>query len=109
MKKKDIKEIFIIALFIVVVLLIILCFCSNKFNNYEEKTNECNADSDCIPASCCHASSCINAENAPKCDGIFCTMECASNTLDCGQGSCKCKNNKCSADFNSIGEKRQTE
>lgn len=55
----------------------------------------CTQDLDCVPATCCHPSSCINKENAPDCENIVCTMECVPDTLDCGQGSCACINNKC--------------
>ncbi|HLF53807.1 MAG TPA: hypothetical protein VI544_01380 [Candidatus Nanoarchaeia archaeon] len=57
--------------------------------------NSCVYDSDCIKDSCCHASSCVAAENAPECLGVVCSQECVPGTLDCGQGSCKCVNNKC--------------
>lgn len=61
---------------------------------------ECNIDSDCIPDSCCHASACVSKNQyALRCDNTLCTMECAPNTLDCGQGSCKCINSKCLVEF----------
>ncbi len=60
----------------------------------------CKLDSDCVPASCCHPTSCIIRENKPDCKGVMCTMECKSETMDCGQGGCKCVNNKCEAVFN---------
>jgi putative hemolysin len=55
----------------------------------------CVVDGDCVPSSCCHASSCVTLDNAPKCDGAFCTLSCEPNTLDCGQASCKCVDSKC--------------
>lgn len=61
-----------------------------------ESLNECNTDSDCVPASCCHAKACVSASNAPVCKGMMCTMNCEPGTLDCG-GKCACVNNKCSA------------
>lgn len=57
----------------------------------------CISDSDCVPDSCCHPVGCVNAKSAPSCFGISCTMECVPNTLDCGQASCSCVNNKCLA------------
>jgi len=66
----------------------------------EMDVKECSQDADCVPASCCHASSCIASENKPDCSGIYCSMECAPGTLDCGQGSCVCKEGKCGASFN---------
>lgn len=58
----------------------------------------CLSDSDCVPASCCHAASCMNKNYAPACEDakILCTMSC-DTILDCGQGSCKCVNKKCEA------------
>ncbi|HZX45182.1 MAG TPA: hypothetical protein VFF28_05875 [Candidatus Nanoarchaeia archaeon] len=56
---------------------------------------ECNKDSDCFPAECCHPTSCTNIK--PDCDGRFCSMNCAPGTMDCGQGYCGCVDNKCSA------------
>lgn len=56
--------------------------------------DECSVDSDCVPAACCHASSCINQKYKTVCN-LLCTQECKPNTLDCGQGSCKCVEGKC--------------
>ncbi|MCU0642214.1 MAG: hypothetical protein MUF61_01365 [archaeon] len=61
---------------------------------------DCQQDSDCVPNACCHPKACTNKENAPGCRGIMCTMNCEPETLDCGQGSCKCENNLCVARFN---------
>lgn len=61
--------------------------------------NECILDEECVPASCCHASSCVNKKNAPKCEEVMCTMECRLGSIDCGQGSCKCVDKKCVAVF----------
>ena len=60
---------------------------------------ECETDSDCVPSSCCHSTECTARANAPECDLLACTDECAPNTLDCGQGSCICQNNKCATSF----------
>ena len=64
-----------------------------------EKTTECFYNSDCVPADCCHASSCASVSEAPECSDIFCTMECSPGTLDCGQGECRCVDGKCGAVF----------
>jgi len=64
-----------------------------------EQIKECTQDSDCAPDKCCHPSSCITIEDKPNCAGVFCTQECQPNTLDCGQGTCKCADNKCAAIF----------
>src|SRR5574342_37522 len=56
----------------------------------------CSVDSDCVPDQCCHASGCVPVGQAPKCDGVACTMNCAPGTMDCG-GGCGCQNGKCVA------------
>jgi hypothetical protein len=58
--------------------------------------DECVSDSDCVPAQCCHATSCVPKAQAPNCEGTFCTMECRSGTIDCG-GGCACEGKKCVA------------
>ena len=58
----------------------------------------CNADEDCVFSACCHATGCVSKDQAPKCDDVMCTLECAPGTLDCG-GRCACENNKCVAYF----------
>jgi len=63
---------------------------------------ECNVDTDCIAATCCHASACVAKDKAPNCSGIMCTEECQANTMDCGQGSCKCENHACLAKITNI-------
>jgi putative hemolysin len=63
--------------------------------------DSCLQNLDCVPASCCHPTTCVNSENAPNCSGMKCTMSCELGTLDCGQGSCICENSKCSVKLNS--------
>lgn len=58
---------------------------------------ECSADSDCVPATCCHASEAVPLAEAPDCSDIFCTTVCEPGTIDCGQGEIKCVNGKCEA------------
>ncbi|MBT3303883.1 hypothetical protein HN592_00685 [Candidatus Woesearchaeota archaeon] len=59
---------------------------------------ECETSEDCIPASCCHASTCTTLTNAPSdCAFTFCSQECVPNTLDCNQGGCQCIKNRCLA------------
>ena len=55
---------------------------------------------ECVPASCCHATECVLKNKAPNCDGMFCTMNCEPDTLDCGQGSCEFVNGKCEVIWN---------
>ena len=78
-----------------IILLLALAFFLNGCIN--QGNLECSSDSDCVPASCCHATECVPAGEAPNCEDIMCTMECKPNTMDCGQGSCKCIDNKCKA------------
>ena len=59
----------------------------------------CKMDEDCVPAQCCHPTSCINKDYKPDCSGIVCTMECAPNTMDCGQGKCVCVDNTCQVEW----------
>jgi hypothetical protein len=54
----------------------------------------CEKDEDCMPAQCCHPNSCVNKLSV-NCTGILCTEECRAGTMDCGCGSCICKNNRC--------------
>ncbi len=60
---------------------------------------ECANDLECTLALCCHASICVPLSEKPDCKGIYCTQVCEPGTLDCGQGSCNCVNNKCKAVF----------
>ncbi len=57
----------------------------------------CVADTDCVPATCCHPSDAVNRVVAPNCKMIDCSMECSHGTIDCGQGEIKCVNNECKA------------
>ena len=59
----------------------------------------CESDRDCVPSSCCHATSCVASGYQQDCSGMFCTQECSPGTMDCGQGSCLCQNNRCKAVF----------
>lgn len=63
-------------------------------------TETCHTDSDCVPATCCHADSCVLESQKPDCSEIFCTLNCEPGTLDCAQGSCECINSKCEAVLN---------
>ena len=76
-------------------------WCEEKqkcLRSWEEACDgECTIDSDCIAAECCHPASCVHKSKMPECDGIACTEECRGDTLDCGQGECKCQEGKCVA------------
>lgn len=58
---------------------------------------QCAADSDCVPAQCCHASDAVNKEYGPNCSGRLCTLQCEPGTIDCGQGEIKCVSGQCQA------------
>jgi hypothetical protein len=64
----------------------------------EEKV--CTIDSDCVPATCCHASEAVNEEHKPDCAGRLCTMNCEPGTTDCGQGEIKCVEESCEVVLN---------
>jgi len=93
------------ALLFVIVLLIILTILIASLMKLQKKENNpgntlndstrCNVGSDCVPKECCHATSCVNKEIKQDCGRTFCTQECKQGTIDCGQGSCGCINNKC--------------
>jgi hypothetical protein len=55
---------------------------------------ECDEDSDCVQAQCCHAVDCVIKEKAPVCKANLCASFCAPGTLDCG-GSCACLAGRC--------------
>ena len=83
----------VIIVIIVLILSFILFF--GGFLSSNEGNVECRADSDCVPASTCHPDSCVPLGQAPDTSNVICTQECRPGTLDCGQGSCLCVNNKC--------------
>lgn len=56
-------------------------------------TTNCENDSDCVSATCCHPSSCINKAYKGVCNEL-CTNVC-EGPLDCEAGSCGCVNYKC--------------
>ncbi|NCO97011.1 MAG: hypothetical protein COZ04_02045 [Candidatus Aenigmarchaeota archaeon CG_4_10_14_3_um_filter_37_21] len=62
--------------------------------------NKCQTDNDCVPAQCCHPTSCVPLSQRPNCEKVPCTLECRGETMDCGQGSCACVNGKCQVEWN---------
>lgn len=54
----------------------------------------CAGEGDCVPAQCCHPTSCINRVAAPDCKDAICTMSC-EGPLDCGAGTCGCVQGTC--------------
>jgi hypothetical protein len=57
----------------------------------------CQTDADCVPAQCCHPTSCVVASAAPDCSDMACTEDCQGGTMDCGQGHCACQDGTCAA------------
>ena len=57
-------------------------------------------ESECVPASCCHATECVLESEAPNCSGSFCSMSCEPGTLDCGQARCEFVDGECGVVFN---------
>jgi len=45
------------------------------------------SDEDCVPAQCCHPTSCVNRAAQPACGDVMCTTIC-EGPLDCGAGRC---------------------
>lgn len=70
--------------------------CDTTTPDVEWTNVACESDEDCVPASCCHAETCVAPEDAPDCRGVACTLECREGTLDCG-GRCLCLNGRCAA------------
>jgi hypothetical protein len=97
---KKVLAILLICILLIVFTMLVYHQINSYINGISKITNTadyCTQDSDCIKASCCHASSCTNVKNAPDCKGLYCTQECSS-ILDCGQSNCACINNKCNVD-----------
>jgi len=117
------KKLFWIIIGLIILLVIIICNINTKKQYYVLENNECvkiyeypdkitfshyvkledcvrmiigkcNVDSDCVPASCCHAESCVAVNEAPNCSGIFCSQVCSS-PLDCNAGYCGCVKGNC--------------
>ncbi len=76
-------------------LVIFMVGCAKTIPIPENKS--CSADTDCVPASCCHPNDAVNKDFMPDCSSTMCTMECVPNTLDCGQGEVKCVEKECKA------------
>jgi len=99
MKNKGLILIFVLALIIIISAVYYQYKPDNNYEINKTESNLCQMDSDCVPAGVCHSTSCTVKANAPNTTGIFCTAVCEPGTLDCGQGECKCINNKCKAIF----------
>ena len=84
-------------LWAMLVILFVLFSVVISLNFLREQEMKCRSESDCVPASCCHASECVPIEQAPNCEDVMCTMECRPGTMDCGQGYCACVKGECKA------------
>ena len=83
----------------ILLILVFLIGCANDATPIvpDEPTSalSCTTDSDCVKASCCHATSCVAKEDAPNCEDTMCSLDCKVDTTDCG-GGCYCDEDKCS-------------
>jgi len=86
------KLLWIIIILIILFIILIIFLAKNK--KHIPPTKECQTDSDCVPATCCHPEECTTKEKTPDCGVLFCSQVC-SGPLDCGAGHCTCINNKC--------------
>ena len=59
----------------------------------DQGMSSCSVDSDCVPAQCCHPTSCINRAHKGVCN-LFCTAVC-QGPIDCGAGHCGCVEGSC--------------
>jgi hypothetical protein len=88
---------FIVALAAIVIIFAIgffVCGSSGSPSGQIPDGLKCVTDSDCFPAACCHAESCMNEAYKTPCNEL-CTQVC-SGPLDCGAGHCGCFDGKCS-------------
>ena len=65
---------------------------------------ECTQDSDCVPATCCHATWCTQASKAPACEEVGCQAVHVEQSLDgisnVKGGGCLCVEGRCGARLN---------
>jgi len=88
------KTIAIVTVVIAAIIIGVLAFMPSTNDGI---TGMCVQNSDCVPAQCCHPTSCVHIDFAPDCTDVACTMECAPGTMDCGQGYCACVDGNCLA------------
>jgi len=88
-KMSKIKKVLVFG---IVIISILLAGCASS-------NIQCTQDSDCVAATCCHATTVVNKDNAPNCREAICTASCEPDTLDCGQGQIRCVNNQCGVVF----------
>ncbi len=61
---------------------------------------QCSVDNDCVPSACCHADSAVSKSFSPDCKDVFCSLDCQPDTIDCGQGSVRCLEKRCTVVLN---------
>jgi hypothetical protein len=94
-KSKIALLVFLILLLVAVTVLLLTGLNNpNKTPTPPSSNTSCNSDYDCVPAQCCHPTSCININYKGVCN-LLCTQDC-SGPLDCGAGFCACVDKKCS-------------
>lgn len=62
-------------------------------------STECDSDDDCLPSTCCHATSCVHrskVDASKDCSVTLCKATCVPFSLDCG-GECRCISRNCSS------------
>ncbi|MFH1290451.1 MAG: hypothetical protein ABIH92_03520 [Nanoarchaeota archaeon] len=99
----------ILALFLIGAIIVITLLKDREEADVDVR--ECEIDTDCRPAECCDAQSCVSIQDAPDCSGegvdFSCVPGCrsgATGELGCdvdgdgkGIGFCQCVNQKCLA------------
>jgi len=88
------SKLFWIILLLLLLLLILIFIFIKAGEKKNEIEKECLDPSDCVPATCCHPSSCTSISKKPICNGTLCSQDCES-ILDCGNAYCGCINGKC--------------
>lgn len=91
------RKLLLVIVLLIILLIVLIWFIvkNDKLNKVNQGiSQECSADEDCVPATCCHPAECVPAEKAPDCKNIMCSMVC-SGPLDCNAGRCGCIKGKC--------------
>jgi len=95
-------SIFIIVAVFLLAAIVLLSLLQDK-DDPDLNVIECEVDSDCRPAKCCNAETCVSEEYYPDCTDVNCSTGCDSQRggdffLGCGlttRGVCECIDQKC--------------